>query len=496
MALAEETAQASPTAPARTGRPTWLGHPATADGVRATASVSDAPSRPTTRGRDAFYRRGLAVADVVAIVLALTLAAGLVGPGVTVTGLALSAVLVVALSKLLGLYDRDELVLAKTTLEETPAILNLATMATLLVWLFDGVALAAALGKSDAVLLWVLIVLLTLGGRASARAIAGAVTHPERCLVVGDPAAMRTISRKLEEAQGVHATLVASLPYAFEREHAAELRVLEHTVRELDVDRVILAPGTADSDAMLDMVRLVKSLGVKVSVLPRMFEVVGSSVVFDDLSGITVLGVRRFGLSRSSAAVKRVVDVLGAGFGLVAIAPLLALIALAVRLDSRGPIFFRQVRVGRDSRRFSMLKFRTMVDGADAMKDALRCDNQTDGGLFKIADDPRTTRMGRLLRRTSLDELPQLINVLRGDMSLVGPRPLVVDEDCKVEGWHRRRLHLTPGMTGHWQILGSSRIPLHEMVKIDYLYIANWSLFTDVKILLRTVSHMLQRGGQ
>ena len=141
-----------------------------------------------------------------------------------------------------------------------------------------------------------------------------------------------------------------------------------------------------------------------------------------------------------------------------------------------------------------MLKFRTMFDGAEAEKAALHEVNEADG-LFKIADDPRITRVGRFLRRSSLDELPQLFNVLRGEMSLVGPRPLVPDEDERIEGWHRSRLEVTPGMTGLWQIFGSSRIPLHEMVKIDYLYGANWSLWLDVKILLRTVPYALGRRG-
>ena len=173
--------------------------------------------------------------------------------------------------------------------------------------------------------------------------------------------------------------------------------------------------------------------------------------------------------------------------------PVMLVIAVAIRLDSKGPVFFRQIRVGRDGKRFCMLKFRTMVDGADELKPQL-LDAAPRGRLFKLSDDPRITRVGRWLRRTSLDELPQLINVLRGDMSLVGPRPLILDEDRLVLGWHRRRLHLTPGMTGHWQILGSARIPLAEMVKIDYLYAANWSLWTDVKILLRTIPYVL-RGG-
>jgi lipopolysaccharide/colanic/teichoic acid biosynthesis glycosyltransferase len=142
-----------------------------------------------------------------------------------------------------------------------------------------------------------------------------------------------------------------------------------------------------------------------------------------------------------------------------------------------------------------MLKFRSMVPHADAIKHELRHRNEVQGGLFKIADDPRITRVGRFLRRTSLDELPQLFNVLAGSMSLVGPRPLVEDEDALIEGWQRRRLAVKPGMTGQWQIFGSSRIPMEEMVKIDYLYGANWSIWLDLKILLRTVPYVLRRRG-
>jgi lipopolysaccharide/colanic/teichoic acid biosynthesis glycosyltransferase len=135
-----------------------------------------------------------------------------------------------------------------------------------------------------------------------------------------------------------------------------------------------------------------------------------------------------------------------------------------------------------------------MIRDAEARKAELALHNEADG-LFKIADDPRITRVGRMLRRSSLDELAQLLNVLRGDMSLVGPRPLVLDEDALITGADRHRLELTPGMTGHWQIAGSSRVPLHEMVKIDYLYVAGWSLWSDMKILLRTVPYMLARRG-
>jgi lipopolysaccharide/colanic/teichoic acid biosynthesis glycosyltransferase len=239
---------------------------------------------------------------------------------------------------------------------------------------------------------------------------------------------------------------------------------------------------------------VVKSFGVKVSVLPRLFEVVGSSVRFDEVDGLMLLGVPQWGLTKSSILIKRTVDILASGLGLLLLTPLLATIAATVKLSSPGPVFFRQTRIGRDGEEFQMLKFRTMYDGADEDKAELLEHNEADG-LFKIANDPRHTDVGRVLRRFSLDELPQLHNVMLGDMSLVGPRPLVADDDRRVEGWQRRRLDVPPGMTGIWQVLGSSRIPLHEMVKIDYLYGANWSLWLDVKILLRTIPHVVGRRG-
>jgi exopolysaccharide biosynthesis polyprenyl glycosylphosphotransferase len=264
------------------------------------------------------------------------------------------------------------------------------------------------------------------------------------------------------------------------------------------VQRAIIAPGwSADADAAetVNLVRTLKAVDIRVSVLPRMLEVVGSAVEFDDLHGVTLMGVRRFDLTRSSAALKRAFDILGASLGLLAISPLLIAFAIAIKLDGRGPILFRQLRVGRHGRRFAMLKFRTMVPEADAMKEQLRGQNEAKDGLFKIAEDPRVTRTGRFLRRTALDELPQLLNIVKGEMSLVGPRPLVIEEDERIEGWHRRRLELMPGMTGPWQILGPARVPLKEMVALDYLYVANWSLWTDVKILLRTVPHVVGRRG-
>jgi lipopolysaccharide/colanic/teichoic acid biosynthesis glycosyltransferase len=199
-------------------------------------------------------------------------------------------------------------------------------------------------------------------------------------------------------------------------------------------------------------------------------------------------------LSRSAQLVKRALDLLGATLILILGAPLLALAAAAIRFEGPGPVFFRQTRVGRDGRSFRIVKLRTMVVGADQMKDDLRGLNEA-VGLFKIAEDPRITRVGAMLRKTCVDELPQLFNVLRGEMSLVGPRPLIPEEDCQISGWHRARLHTAPGMTGHWQVLGAARIPLAEMVAIDCRYLASWSIWGDIKTLVKTIPCVLARRG-
>jgi lipopolysaccharide/colanic/teichoic acid biosynthesis glycosyltransferase len=219
-------------------------------------------------------------------------------------------------------------------------------------------------------------------------------------------------------------------------------------------------------------------------------------VEVDQLEGTTLLGLSGFSRTRSSLALKRAMDLIGAGVGFILLAPLMLLIAIAIKLTSRGPVFFVQDRIGRGTRPFGMYKFRTMCQDADDLKAELEHLNEAAHPMFKITEDPRVTKVGRMLRRTSLDELPQLFNVLKGEMSLVGPRPLVPSEDDHVIGYHRERLDLTPGLTGTWQVLGRSTIPFHEMVKLDYLYVAEWSLWNDVKLLIRTAPLVLQARGR
>jgi exopolysaccharide biosynthesis polyprenyl glycosylphosphotransferase len=452
--------------------------------------------------RDYLFHRMLLLADALSVVAAFALTVGLSSRSLQMTWASIVGLPIVLVgAKLVGLYDRDEVLLRKTTLDETPKLFQVATLCALVAWLAGGLIVSGALDRREVLFLWLVLAGLLMLARTAARAIALEVSPAERCLLIGDEASARTIRSKLTGHGGVKATVVANLdldkvaPWSTDGFSAGRLAEIRELARTLDVHRAIIVPRSADAGEMLDLVRTLKAVGVRVSVLPRLLEVVGSSVEFDDLHGVTLMGVRRFDLTRSSAALKRAFDLLGASLGLLAISPLMIAIAVAIKLDSRGPVFFRQLRVGRHGERFQMLKFRTMVPDAETLKDSLRHRNEAQEGLFKISDDPRVTRVGRLLRKSALDELPQLFNIVKGEMSLVGPRPLVVEEDERIEGWQRRRLELTPGMTGPWQILGPARVPLREMVAIDYLYIANWSLWNDIKILLRTVPHVIGRRG-
>ncbi len=476
--------------------------PVAKDDSTASSASRDADSTAASASRDAVYRRLLAAADLIAATAAFVLAIPVLGHDSLGLGAVVVIAMVIPVCKLAGLYDRDHHLLRKTTLDEAPTLFYVATLYTLLAFLAGENIVDGTFGRYQALAFWGLMFVLMLAMRTLARCLAGALVDDERCVILGNADAAHWLSTKLERSLGKKVRVVGRIPLSSDDMSRNELPLLgrfdalEHLLAEHSVDRALIAPGRGESDLrLLDAIRVVKRLGVRVSVLPRLFEVVGSAYEFDEVEGATLLGVRRHGLSRSSWMIKRSFDLAGTLLGLLLIAPLLAMIAIAIKLDSRGPVFFRQRRVGRDDRVFEIYKFRTMADGADAQRAALANRNEAGGGLFKIEDDPRITRVGRFLRHTSLDELPQLLNVLRGDMSLVGPRPLVVNEDCLIEGHQRQRLLVPPGVTGLWQIFGSARIPLNEMVKIDYLYGANWSLWLDMKILLRTVPFVLGQRG-
>jgi exopolysaccharide biosynthesis polyprenyl glycosylphosphotransferase len=468
----------------------WTGPLAHGTGVVELTSAANAVVH-----RSRVFRRTLIGADIISAGLALIVTAEVLGDDRLRLRAIMALPLVVLVSKVIGLYDRDEVLLEKRTIDEAPALFQLTTLLALLAWLGEDQLVKGEFGRLQIVGVWLCLTVAVIAGRIVARAVARRATDAERIIVVGNPAGCERVRSKITGNPHVSACVVAELPHRPRRENEAAWtpEMLAEVVSGHAIDRMIVAPWSNETEAVVDLVRVAKGIGLNVSILPGLFEAVGSHVQFDELDGMTVLAIPRFELTRSSRAVKRAMDFAGAALGLALVAPLFGLIALAVRLESDGPVFFGQTRVGRGGGRFQILKFRTMVENAEALKQDLLHLNEQDGGLFKIAADPRVTRVGRFLRKTSLDELPQLLNVLRGEMSLVGPRPLVVDEDDLVKGWSRRRLHLTPGMTGPWQILGGGRVPLQEMVKIDYLYVTGWSLWNDVKILLRTVGYVVAR---
>jgi exopolysaccharide biosynthesis polyprenyl glycosylphosphotransferase len=464
-----------------------------------TAVIPEGPVTGRLRRREHAEVIALAIADVFAVSSALVLSLEWLGDTGFFGLAALLVVITPLLSKAIGLYDRDRHLLVKTTLDEVPKIFHVATFCTFVFWLLDQTLPSPSMEPSEVLLTWIGLFGLMVTARWCARAVTRQRMAPERCLLVGPCAMADYLAHRMHAFHYADAKIVGRVPFGEGGEIGGvpvlgDMATLGLVLAEHDIERVILVPTSHDFELALDTTRLVKSLGVRVSLLPRLFEVVGSSVEFDNLSGVTLLGLREYGLSPSSYALKRAMDIVGVALGLLVLAPFFLITAIAIKLGSPGPVFFRQARIGRHGRRFGMFKFRTMVEDAHSKQKELLELNQTHG-VFKLSDDPRVTRVGRMLRRASLDELPQLFNVITGDMSLVGPRPLVPEEDSKVEGWQRRRLQVPPGMTGHWQILSSTRVPLHEMTKIDYLYGANWSLWGDVKTLVRTVPHVVGRKG-
>jgi exopolysaccharide biosynthesis polyprenyl glycosylphosphotransferase len=460
-----------------------------------------------TPRRDSLRRRTLALADVVALVVAYALLWVVDTPPNSLTSdLPLLAALPcwVLLNKILRLYDRDANLIHKSTLNELPTIVQSISLGTALAFLFGPLMNGVVIQRHQMVVFWALACVLTPTLRYSARALVRRRTPAERVLIVGSGHVASLVARKIAAHPEYGAEIAGYVDVPAEGEvrggegitRLGGVADFEAVCREHDVERVVIAFSSLAHEHLLDMIRVSKRLGLKISVVPRLFEVIGHSVEIDQIEGMTLLGLRGLTRTHSTLMLKRVVDVLGAAAFLVLAFPVMAVAAIAIKLTSPGPVFFVQQRIGRGNRAFPMFKFRTMVVGADEMKADLAHLNELDDvRMFKIADDPRVTRVGRLLRRSSVDELPQLFNVLRGEMSLVGPRPLVPDENDHIIGWHRARLDLTPGLTGPWQVMGRNAIPFDEMVKLDYLYVAEWSLWNDLKLLVRTLPVVVGRRG-
>ena len=267
--------------------------------------------------------------------------------------------------------------------------------------------------------------------------------------------------------------------------------VLEHET----VDEVIIADPDFPQERAVDLVDRCHRRGIRVSVVPSTMEILVGSAEFVPGQPVPLFELKPPVFEGIDFALKRTFDLVGATVLLLLLSPILLVITLAVRLSSRGPVLFRSVRPGIGGVPFACLKFRTMRMGAEELQPELEQSNEADGALFKIKDDPRLTGVGRLLRRFSLDELPQLVNVLRGEMSLVGPRPLPMRDFERLEPWHRKRYLVLPGVTGLWQVSGRSNLDFDDLVRLDFLYLERWSVALDLTILLKTIPAVFTRRG-
>jgi Undecaprenyl-phosphate glucose phosphotransferase len=266
-------------------------------------------------------------------------------------------------------------------------------------------------------------------------------------------------------------------------------------IKRYEIDEVILAIPSAAREKIMDLILALRRRNIIYRIMPDLFELLTIRVNVSNFGSVALLDFVGTRLHGWRLLFKRLIDIVGSSFLIFLLSPFFLMVGIWIKLDSRGPVFFRQTRLGINGKPFRMFKFRSMIADAENLKDKLTALNEADGPLFKIKDDPRVTRVGRFLRRTSLDELPQLFNVFLGDMSLVGPRPPLPEETEDYNDWHRKRLEVPQGMTGLWQVSGRSSLSFEEMVALDVYYIENWTFWLDFKIILKTLPIVLLRRG-
>jgi exopolysaccharide biosynthesis polyprenyl glycosylphosphotransferase len=455
-----------------------------------------APVERHSEGRQAQLRRHLLTADVVSawtVGVLTTPIAGLAPEKAPLLVLMMGACWPL-LGYVGGLYAVDDVRSWASGMGEAP---RLAVCALLISWPLFG--LLTALDARDPVT-GALFAALTVGlvgaiGRAAARVgLHRSGKLRQRALILGSGEVAERLVQRLRSHPELGLDAVGFIddglsgPGELDLPRLGTLDSLADLIEFGRVDRVMIAFTRAGHEQLLDCVRICRDARVSVDVVPRLFDCLDGART-GQVGGMPLMSIQVPSFSPLSRASKRALDIVGATVALLALAPLMALIAIALALDSRGGIIFRQQRSGRGGRFFTLYKFRSMrTDSTVLVRD--------DGAIVKRPDDERITRVGRFLRRFSLDEAPQLFNVLRGDMSLVGPRPLVrAEQEALTESWQGRRADLRPGLTGPWQVSGRSHIPFAEMIKFDYQYVAGWSIARDIEILLATVPAVLSGRG-
>jgi len=434
----------------------------------ARADSADVVTHVPKRRRGWLVRRFLVTADIAGLLLAFAIAELIVvGPGsgrfdVLTETLAFIATLPgwVLVTRLYGLYSQDDQRTNHTTTDEVANVFNMVTVCTWLFFAVSWVSGAAHPAVPKLLLFWLFAAALVPLARTTGRwAARRSQAFLQNTVIVGAGDVGQTIAEKLRRhpEYGVNVVGFVDREPKEQRESLGDLTILgppndlESIVRTHDVERVIIAFSRVSHEEVLSLIRSLKDAFVQVDIVSRYYELVGPSTGISTVEGIPVLCLPPRALGSSAKLMKRALDIVLSLVALALLMPVFLVVMLAIFLDSRGPILFRQPRIGAGGKTFEIFKFRTMIPEAEELKDAvahmsLHADG--DDRMFKIADDPRVTRLGHVLRKASIDELPQLLNVLRGEMSLVGPRPLIPSEDVRVEDWGRERLSLHPGMTG------------------------------------------------
>ena len=487
---------------------------------RAARPGMDASARPPRRSRGWLVRRVLLVADLIGLVAAFVITE-VVFKGISFGGahtgiVKLFVFFVISLpgwviaAKLYGLYDKDEERTEHSTTDDVVGVFHLVTVS---VWvLYAGAWLSGQTTPQlrKTVLFWALAILFITVLRSAGRSLARrSAAYVQNTVIVGAGDVGQLIARKYLQHPEYGIRLVGLVDTdprerreGLERVAVWQPQQLLDAVAAREVDRVVLAFWREPHDATLALIRALRDYDVQIDIVPRLFEAVPANLDVHSVEGLALLGLRPVRLSRSSRLVKRAIDLLGASTGLLLTAPVFAYAALRIKLDSPGPVLFRQTRLGEDMREFTAFKFRTMRVDSDEETHRKYVESimttkasPVASGLYKLDRSNEITRFGRWLRNTSLDELPQLLNVLKGDMSLVGPRPCIPYETQYFQPHHFERFLVPAGLTGLWQVTARARTTFAEALDMDVAYARGWSLGLDLRILARTPLQVFRQRG-
>ncbi len=432
----------------------------------------------------------LAAGDILAVVFGGLAVGFLFGDNVSALFWTLTLVpLWVVLAKLMGLYDRDQRSFRHLTIDEAPLIATWALFGAVGMMLFLKLPVPGSLSLPGAARIMLVTALAAFVLRTITRRLWRYATPPERTAVIGSGEEAEMIRRKIELFPDAHLEIVTEIPET----SVESLRNGDDWWRT--IDRIVVAASSIGSDVIAELSALGQEHQIRLSVIPLARNMYGAAIQMNRIVDLPMLEYRTWNIPRSTTLLKRALDVAVSSTALVLLSPIGLLTAVAIKLDSSGPVFFSQSRAGRDRKPFRMHKFRTMVANAEELLPEIVPFDKLSQPMFKIPNDPRVTRVGRVLRRWSLDEIPQLINVLRGEMSLVGPRPEQFDLVERYKPEHLFRLSVKPGMTGPMQINGRGVLTFDERLSIERAYIENLSIGVDLRILAMTIGAVFSGKG-